>query len=208
MFIGVNTSRPNSRLLDSLLPRSNAWHSVSFDSRTSDAVLDWLEPVRGKLDGLRKLEGQRNLCTFPGIFMTATNLCQLILPSIDPRSTGHRSQFVGNKSPSIKANVLLHSTSTFSEQFQFFSAVLYVSKSPTILLLRQTPSAYSLDFDVFVWTGSTSSFTSSLRTCEAHGSYHGSSLSFSKPLARFNGWSCGGVHSLPSSQSPYAISRA
>ncbi|KAJ6462180.1 hypothetical protein C8R45DRAFT_1080732 [Mycena sanguinolenta] len=79
----VGTSRPNSRILDLLLPRSEAWRSVSFDIRTADAVLDWLAPVRGKLDGLRNLEAQRNLCTFPDIFMTAPNLCQLVLPSIE-----------------------------------------------------------------------------------------------------------------------------
>ncbi|KAJ6492085.1 hypothetical protein C8R45DRAFT_191495 [Mycena sanguinolenta] len=77
--------RPNSDILGLLLPRSNAWRTVSFDIRTVDAGLDWLESVRGKLDGLRRLEVQRKLCTFPDVFTTAPKLHRLVLPSIDIR---------------------------------------------------------------------------------------------------------------------------
>ncbi|KAF7346633.1 F-box domain-containing protein [Mycena sanguinolenta] len=78
----VSTTSPNSRILDLILPRSNSWCTVSFDIDKHDAALDWLEPVRGRLDSLEKLEVLYNLCTFPTVFTTAPNLRHVALPLI------------------------------------------------------------------------------------------------------------------------------
>ncbi|KAJ6505259.1 hypothetical protein C8R45DRAFT_1181377 [Mycena sanguinolenta] len=84
----VSTTSPNPRILDLILPRSNSWRTVSFDIDKNDAALDWLEPVRGRLDSLEKLEVLYNLCIFPNVFTTAPNLCHVALPSI---TTGNDS---------------------------------------------------------------------------------------------------------------------
>ncbi|KAF7346654.1 F-box domain-containing protein [Mycena sanguinolenta] len=80
----VGTTVPDSRMLDLILPRSNSWRTVSFDIDKGDVdtVLDWLEPVRGRLDRLEKLEVLYNLCTFPDVFTAAPNLRHVALPSI------------------------------------------------------------------------------------------------------------------------------
>ncbi|KAJ6462154.1 hypothetical protein C8R45DRAFT_529152 [Mycena sanguinolenta] len=78
----VGTTGPNSHVLDLILPRSNSWCTVSFGIDSSESVLDWLQPVRGKLDRLEILEVLYELCTFPDVFTTAPNLYQLFLPPI------------------------------------------------------------------------------------------------------------------------------
>ncbi|KAJ6470842.1 hypothetical protein C8R45DRAFT_875066 [Mycena sanguinolenta] len=79
----VSTSTPNSRMLELILPLSNSWRTVSFDiGAGDDAVLGWLEPVRGRLDSLVKLEVLYNLCIFPNVFTSAPSLRHVALPSI------------------------------------------------------------------------------------------------------------------------------
>ncbi|KAJ6462158.1 hypothetical protein C8R45DRAFT_1080719 [Mycena sanguinolenta] len=78
----VHTAGPNSGILDLILPRSNSWRTVSFDIDREYSDLDWLEPIRGKLDSLEKLEVLHELCTFPDVFTAAPNLYQLVLPPI------------------------------------------------------------------------------------------------------------------------------
>ncbi|KAJ6448108.1 hypothetical protein C8R45DRAFT_884413 [Mycena sanguinolenta] len=73
-------SPPDSRILDLILPRSNRWRTVALELDCCTSVLDWLEPVRGKLDRLQKLRlvnAQETRIT--DVFTTAPNLCQIDL---------------------------------------------------------------------------------------------------------------------------------
>ncbi|KAJ7247893.1 hypothetical protein B0H12DRAFT_733617 [Mycena haematopus] len=74
---------PDSRILDLILPHSNRWRTVSFSMAYSESVLDWLEPVRGKLDRLQNLEvADARRTTFPDVFTTAPNLRYVALPQV------------------------------------------------------------------------------------------------------------------------------
>ncbi|KAF7346651.1 F-box domain-containing protein [Mycena sanguinolenta] len=80
----IDNRSPDSRILDLLLPHSNSWRTVAFWPEYDDAVLDWLEPVRSKLDSLQKLQVSPRACRqpVPDVFTTAPNLHQVRLPSI------------------------------------------------------------------------------------------------------------------------------
>ncbi|KAJ6462159.1 hypothetical protein C8R45DRAFT_1027484 [Mycena sanguinolenta] len=55
-WFGIESAPPDRRILDMMLPHSNRWRAVSFYPNTSESVVDWLEPVRDKLDKLEKLQ--------------------------------------------------------------------------------------------------------------------------------------------------------
>ncbi|KAF7346676.1 F-box domain-containing protein [Mycena sanguinolenta] len=95
---------PSSRILDLMLPHSNRWRTVSFHKppraavrpgrlismsfpirRPTNVELDWLQPLRGKLDALRRLEMVGLRCTtFLDVFATAPNLCKVVGISLPP----------------------------------------------------------------------------------------------------------------------------
>ncbi|KAF7349554.1 hypothetical protein MSAN_01745900 [Mycena sanguinolenta] len=75
----VGRDSPDSRILDLVLPHSDRWRTVSFVDYCSEPMLDWLEPVRGKLDRLRRLEAVDVDSAFSGVFMSAPNLCKVVL---------------------------------------------------------------------------------------------------------------------------------
>ncbi|KAJ6462175.1 hypothetical protein C8R45DRAFT_940988 [Mycena sanguinolenta] len=102
----VSTASPNSSILDLILPRSNSWRTVSFDIDKGDSVLDWLEPVCGRLDRLEKVEVLYNLCTFPDVFATAPNLRHVALPSITIGE--HSSSFAYRTSLSLPWGQITH----------------------------------------------------------------------------------------------------
>ncbi|KAJ6462202.1 hypothetical protein C8R45DRAFT_1178714 [Mycena sanguinolenta] len=88
----VDSRSPDSRTLDLLLPYSNSWRSLSFIVKYN-AVLEWLEPVRGKLDRLERLDILHNLCPFPDVFTTAPNLRHVGLPPFGPSDNGSLQRY-------------------------------------------------------------------------------------------------------------------
>ncbi|KAF7346649.1 ABC protein [Mycena sanguinolenta] len=86
IFWMIDNCRPDSRVLDLVLPYSSSWRSLSLTISYDDAVNDWLEPVRGKLDHLEKLDVSRGLYRqpIPDVFTTAPNLRQVRLPLYMP----------------------------------------------------------------------------------------------------------------------------
>ncbi|KAF7376983.1 ABC protein [Mycena sanguinolenta] len=83
----VGGTSPDLRFLDLILPHSNRWRAVSFRMTYETSVLNWLEPVRGELDALEKLEVM-NACrtNFPDVFATAPKLRHVALPQIQVRN--------------------------------------------------------------------------------------------------------------------------
>ncbi|KAJ7622596.1 hypothetical protein DFH06DRAFT_1482078 [Mycena polygramma] len=70
------------RLLELILPQSNRWRTLCIyaDRPNSERVLDWLQPVKGNLGRLEKLElvnGRRT--TIPDIFSVAPRLRKVIV---------------------------------------------------------------------------------------------------------------------------------
>ncbi|KAJ6563925.1 hypothetical protein B0H19DRAFT_1140008 [Mycena capillaripes] len=68
------TDNPETRVLDLILPHSNYWRTVTLRISGSECVLDWLQPVYGKLDRLQKLEViNAGHTTFPDILPPLRN---------------------------------------------------------------------------------------------------------------------------------------
>ncbi|KAF7346666.1 F-box domain-containing protein [Mycena sanguinolenta] len=79
-WLRVTGYSPDPRILDLVLPHSNRWRAVSFSMVYGRSVVNWLEPVRGKLGQLLKLEfaNVAHEITFSDVFMTVPNLRQVI----------------------------------------------------------------------------------------------------------------------------------
>ncbi|KAJ7601510.1 hypothetical protein DFH06DRAFT_1312196 [Mycena polygramma] len=84
---------PETQVLDLVLPDSNHWRTVRFDISGSKPVLDWLQPVYGKLDRLERLEVINAARTiFPDIFAAAPKLREVAFFS-RRHISGHKPAF-------------------------------------------------------------------------------------------------------------------
>ncbi|KAJ6503559.1 hypothetical protein C8R45DRAFT_569668 [Mycena sanguinolenta] len=89
-WLRVTGYSPDSRILNLVLPHSNRWRAVSFSIVSGKSVVNWLEPVRGKLDHLLKLEfaNVAHEISFSDVFMTAPDLRQVVFDEgVDPYAT-------------------------------------------------------------------------------------------------------------------------
>ncbi|KAJ6462146.1 hypothetical protein C8R45DRAFT_529091 [Mycena sanguinolenta] len=77
-WLCIANESPDLRMLDLLFPQSRRWRTVVFHPSQSTTWLDWLQPVRGKLDRLQNLElHDAYALTVPDVFATAANLSRV-----------------------------------------------------------------------------------------------------------------------------------